>query len=596
MYRLYIFLFLWTFLFCACSSGDQTDTLFLKAESILEDSPDSALLLLNTIPTSQKLSRQESAQYALLLARATDKCEKSLLPCDSVLNIALNYYDDDEKERAVALLYKGRMEQEINSTKEAIAHLQEGLMILKEFPKEIETKRHILSSLGNLYFDAKHYEEAIRIYRELYKYCITDKDKSIALNNISSYYCMTNKKDSALAIQQKALEYAIASKDTSMIIHAEFTSSIIYDDTDELDSAIYHARNSIKWLSEEKTPSLYYGNLGTLLLEKGENIDSATYYLNKHIKDNTNLEEKATTLFSLYEVEKERGNYKAAITYLEQHTDILDSLYFAEQSTEVQRLINRFNIKTHIREEKIKEQRRLYLIIGCFVFCCLLIMLIYQSHINKRKRIQLIYQQALEQTKYKISSMQTIIEDNQSIISLLRDEYHNLEQEQKKKIKEIKEIEYIIENNQSEINLLREEHNILKQDQKKKIKEIQERELIIDKLKQEKIELRNWLFAQSDIYKRIMILSNQEVSDKKELKVLTNPELKKLKKTIFEIYTDYISNLQNVYPKLTEEDILYLCLNEAKFKTQTIALCFGFNNTHPINQRKLRIKERMKKN
>lgn len=559
MYRIYILPFLWTFLFCACSSGDQTDILFLKAESLLEESPDSALLLLNTIPTSQKLSRKESAQYALLLARATDKCEKPLFLCDSLLNIALNYYDDDEKERAVALLYKGRLEQEINSTKEAIAHLHEGLMILKEFPKEIETKRHILSSLGNLYFDAKHYEEAIKTYRELYKCCMTDKDKSIALNNISSYYCVTNKIDSALAIQRKALEYAVASGDTSMIIHAEFTSSIIYDDTDELDSAIYHARNSIKWLSEEKTPSLYYGNLGTLLLEKGENIDSAAYYLNKHINDNTNLAEKATTLFSLHEIEKERGNYKAATTYLEQHTDILDSLYFAEQSTEIQQLINKYNIKTQVREEQIKEQRRLYFIIGSFIACCLFIVLFYQCRIHKRKRIQHMYQQDLEQTKYKISSMQTIIEDNQSIIALLR-----------------------------------KEHDNLKQDQKNKTNEIKSREDIIERLKQEKHELRNWLFSQSDIYKKINTLSNQEVSDKKDMKVLTNTEMKKLQKTIFEIYTDYISALQGKYPKLTEEDILYLCLNEAKFKPQTIALCFGFNNTHPINQRKLRIKERMK--
>lgn len=559
MYRIYILLFLWTFLFCACSSGDQTDILFLKAESLLEESPDSALHLLSALPKSQKLSRKESAQYALLLARATDKCEKPLFLCDSLLNIALNYYDDDEKERAVALLYKGRLEQEINSTKEAIAHLHEGLMILKEFPKEIETTRHILSSLGNLYFDAKHYEEAIKTYRELYKCCMTDKDKSIALNNISSYYCVTNKIDSALAIQRKALEYAVASGDTSMIIHAEFTSSIIYDDTDELDSAIYHARNSIKWLSEEKTPSLYYGNLGTLLLEKGENIDSAAYYLNKHINDNTNLAEKATTLFSLHEIEKERGNYKAAITYLEQHTDILDSLYFAEQSTETQQLINKYNIKTQVREEQIKEQRRLYFIIGSFIACCLFIVLFYQCRIHKRKRIQHMYQQDLEQTKYKISSMQTIIEDNQSIIALLR-----------------------------------KEHDNLKQDQKNKTNEIKSREDIIERLKQEKHELRNWLFSQTDIYKKIKTLSNQEVSDKKDMKVLTSTEMKKLQKTIFEIYTDYISALQGKYPKLTEEDILYLCLNEAKFKPQTIALCFGFNNTHPINQRKLRIKERMK--
>lgn len=170
-----------------------------------------------------------------------------------------------------------------------------------------------------------------------------------------------------------------------------------------------------------------------------------------------------------------------------------------------------------------------------------------------------MYQQDLEQTKYKISSMQTIIEDNQSIIALLR-----------------------------------KEHDNLKQDQKIKTYEIKSREDIIERLKQEKHELRNWLFSQSDIYKKINTLSNQEVSDKKDMKVLTNTEMKKLQKTIFEIYTDYISALQGKYPKLTEEDILYLCLNEAKFKPQTIALCFGFNNTHPINQRKLRIKERMK--
>ena len=75
---------------------------------------------------------------------------------------------------------------------------------------------------------------------------------------------------------------------------------------------------------------------------------------------------------------------------------------------------------------------------------------------------------------------------------------------------------------------------------------------------------------------------------------MTHTEQKKLQKTILEIYADYVSYLQIKYPKLTEEDILYLCLNEAKLHPQTIALCFGYNNTHPINQRKLRIKERMK--
>ena len=42
-------LFLGTFLFCACSSRERTETSFLQAESLLEEHPDSALQLLQTL-------------------------------------------------------------------------------------------------------------------------------------------------------------------------------------------------------------------------------------------------------------------------------------------------------------------------------------------------------------------------------------------------------------------------------------------------------------------------------------------------------------------------------------------------------------------
>ena len=90
----------------------------------------------------------------------------------------------------------------------------------------------------------------------------------------------------------------------------------------------------------------------------------------------------------MYDIEKDLGNYKAASAYLEEHVEILDSMYSTEQYSELQQLINKYNIKIHIREEQIKEQHRLQLIIALFIFCCLLIILFYQYHINKRKRIQ----------------------------------------------------------------------------------------------------------------------------------------------------------------------------------------------------------------
>lgn len=557
MAKYYIILFLFPLL-SACSADKQTEKLLMQVDSVLEEYPDSALHLLNALPNPQELSRKESARYALLLARATDKAVKSLLPCDSLLNIALHYYDKDEKERAVALLYKGRLEAEMNNVEEAIVHLQEGVTILEAFPKEIETRRLTLNSLGNLYFNARYFKEAIKIFQAFYDCCLTDKDKSIALNDISSYYFMTNKEDSAIAIQHQALKYAITSADSTQIASSEFNLSLEYDALQELDSALHHVYNAIEWLPTCEKHENYYGHLGSLLLAKRENRDSAIYYLNKSLEDSTSIKVKASTLLELYDIEKERGNYEAATLYIEEHVAILDSLSSIESSTAIQQLIHEHNTKVQVREEQIKGQHQILFIIVTSIFSFLIITLVYQHRLNKRKRIQIVYQQTLKLTQGKLFSLQNTIEENQQIITSLQKEY-----------------------------------SILKEKQENKRDEIQQREHVIEKLKQEKQELRLWLFTQSEIYKKIDILSKQDVSDKKNRKVMTTLELKKLKKTIFGIYVDYILQIQEKYPKLVEDDILYLCLEDAKLTPLTIALCFGFHETHPINQRKYRIKERM---
>lgn len=540
----------------SCSHKNETGTLFSHADALMEEHPDSVLRLLDLPPEEiEELSDKECARYALLLARATDKCKLSLLPCDSLLNVALDYYDDDEKEKAVALLYKGRLEAEMNSTENAIAHLQEGLLILTNFPKEVETKRHILSSLGNLYFDTGYYEEAGKIYQKLYKYCYTEKDKSIALNAISSYYCVTNNEDSTITNQKKALRYALAANDSSLIASSKFNLSLEFYQFDELDSALHYAQDAIKWLSDSQERGSYYSHLGSLLIEKGENEDLAIHYLKSNIE---NSNSRASDLLSLYEVEKKRKNYEAASAYLEEHVQIVDSLVSIEQSTKVQQLIYGYKTKLQIKEEQLKNQRAQEIIIISFSIISFLIILIYQNQINRKRRQQLKKDQELHQTQNKLSSLQAIIDNNESIIDFLQKKHTDLEEEHK-----IKE---------EQINI---------------------REQIIAKLQEEKQRLRKWLFTQSDIYKKIDSLSNSKVTDKKNIKVLTNAEQRKLKDTILSIYTEYADTLHQKYSKLTEDDIVLLCLQEAQLAPKAIAICFGYNDTHTINQRKLRIKQRM---
>ena len=141
------------------------------------------------------------------------------------------------------------------------------------------------------------------------------------------------------------------------------------------------------------------------------------------------IEGKTSCLKSLYNLEKENGDYKKANTYLEEHAAIIDSLYCMEQSTEIQQLIYEYNTKMRVREEQLKGKRIIYCTFAGFVAICFIIILAYQNYINWKKRIQLQYKQSLEQTQNKLSSLETTIENNQLMITLLKQEHENKEQQ-----------------------------------------------------------------------------------------------------------------------------------------------------------------------
>lgn len=543
-------------LLAACHRTDrQAEVLLNNADSLLTVNPDSALHLLEALPATAELTHRESARYALLLAQATDKCEKTLFPCDSLLDIALDYYDNDEKERAVALLYKGRLEVEMAQSERAVDFLLEGLNVIEKYPEDVETKRHLLSSLGNEYYDARLYEKAGKAYQELLKYCFTDKDKSIALYSLSQNF-LTSNKDSLIALKYKSLEYAKKSKDSAVIAIAALNLSFESSE-EEIDSSLHYAQLALKWLPKNKERNNYYANLGDIWFRKEEN-DSATYYLNKSLENNENKNERAATLLSLADIKEKQKDYQATTELLYQFIEIAASTYFSEQSTKIQQLLHQYDIKKKIDQEQKRSKNSLENAIRVFIFLCLALIVFFQYRINKRDKQRTINEQKLAQAQEKYNNLQYSINESQRIIALLQKEQSDFSQEAEKYRQEIAK-----------------------------------RETTIEKLKTEKEGLRIWLFKQSNIYQTIEKLSIQKVTSKKELTVLTNHEQKVLKEVVMELYADYISDTKTQYPLLTDEDLLYLCLEKVGFSYQTIALCFGNTDTHVLAQRKYRMKARM---
>lgn len=518
-----------------------------QVDSLLEMKPDSALTILKNISVLEDLPEVDKAYYALLLAEATDKNKLPLLPCDSLLNFALDYYGDDDREKAVALIYKGRLLAEMDDEKAAIEMNLKALEILQDYPVDTKYRRLIYSALGLWYGNCGLNDKALEVLHQSLHYSFDAKDTAIAYINIGYIYGMRNMQDSAITYQRKAVKYAMRSKDRSMILTSWHNLSICYRYFENVDSAVVYAHKVLQHLSYGNGKADAYYNMGDLYVDL-EQYDSARHYLEKSLFLSPS---RSIPYWSLAVMEAELGNFKSAYHYLDTFVMVQDSLDNSEQLTEVQHLVYKHQTELRVKDEQIKSKRIIRWIVFVSVIICFVVALIYQRWINKKNNQQALYRQALQYADEKQNVMQQRIEENESALALLQD---------------------------------RENQNL---------DEIAQKEQLITQLKKEKLALRTWLFQQTSIYKKVMSLSDQQQVNKKIRKVMAAAELDKLKKTTFEIYADYISPLQAQYSQLTEDDLLVLCLQEAGISPLAISLCFGHTDTVALNQRKSRLKKKM---
>lgn len=120
----YIFI-LSSILFLACTPTHEYNQLLL-AESLMDDNPDSAFSIINSINTENLISKSDQALYALLFSQACDKTY-NYTQNDSLIAIAIDYYtgSSDTRRDMLAHYYLGRINYEIGDyTKSALAFTQ----------------------------------------------------------------------------------------------------------------------------------------------------------------------------------------------------------------------------------------------------------------------------------------------------------------------------------------------------------------------------------------------------------------------------------------------------------------------------------------
>lgn len=527
------------------------------ADSLMEISPERTLAYLRKLDVST-YSAGDRAYFSLLLTQATDKNFLPLLPCDSLIDAVLDYYaKKDGINWAKAWLYKGRIQKQMKMTEQALKSYFTALQGVEgNTEEELKLKGMLYEDMGSIYLHQSLYQKAFDAFYRSYQCDSLLNDHKVliySLSNMGWVRVVEGKEKEALFYLDQALELALALKDSVFMSNIYQRMSL---NCENVDSAFMYARLAENYLTEKNDSISYYSlwlTFGELYWDKQE-LDSAEYYL-KRTLDIADFKRKILASYSLAEVEKIRGNYQRAFEYQSYYGDNIDSIFSLNKASDIERLAYKYDSEAKVAKEK--ERHRLLVQQLCYggVLFVLVIAIIFQRIYRRRRIAQLLYEQRIAHLNEQTALSQLQIERLEAQISALKQS--DMEREQEIALKQAE--------------LCR----------------------VID----EKARLRNCLFAETSIFKRIQELSSQakpgQDGVKRDPKVLLIKEQEQLKGVLFDIYDDYIRYLKDTYPKITDDDCIYCCLKLCEFDDQTIAYCFGNVSRQIVAQRRLRLKKKM---
>ena len=333
-------------LLLACTACDRstrhvTENLS-QAEELIWTAPDSALHILESIPTSRHLIGKEQADYALLLSLAQYRCYIPV-SSDSLINLAIEYYKDknDADKKGAAFYVKGCILEEYSKD------IPNALLAYKEAEKCIPSMNdkhyvaRIYSSLGYINQCSFNFELAKEYYQKAVQANIDGKDTAAQTSNLLNLlqlYHIFHDTDSVNQCITKLLQFSSSLKDSilqSKIYHNIAVSKMYQEKYEEAESFFSCALH----ISPASPPYKTMSGLAQLYIKRGQKERADSLFQNALLSKDLSL--RAYIYNQLYDEAWKAENYKKIAQYARLYIDTSDSIY-----------------NSHLHQEVLKVQRK----------------------------------------------------------------------------------------------------------------------------------------------------------------------------------------------------------------------------------------------
>lgn len=396
----------------SCSSSVKNPVL-LSADSLMETHPDSALSILESISSPQKLTRAERAYYAVLLTQAK---HKNYIPLedDSLIKTAVEYYGDRKKSlnAARAHYYLGATYYDKGSISFAV---DEYLTAIRLMPVKNEFLAMVYDNLAECYVDDGLGDVAMDAYRSAYQILKGKSDQAFPLRGIAHIFLLQNKRDSALCYYHQALSCAMAEKDFELVGALYHDLAMVYNDEKDYVQADKYISKAITTLGNEK---LAYARLSKAKIQFNLNrLDSASYYYSKDL-DQLDIYGRAVSYDGMYNIAKKKGDWKTAMENLDTYKMLYDSIQTTLDNEELTRLMDKHQLEEHKRLLTEHNKTMLAVLISAFLALLIISGFCIMWIDRKRKKRYIDLQKELSQNRVNtvlLNEKESSMSDQESI-------------------------------------------------------------------------------------------------------------------------------------------------------------------------------------
>lgn len=413
---LYVFLL---FALCVVGCSRKVDSRLVLADSLVENRPDSAYVILRSVNPDSLSGGENRALYSLLMSQAMYKCNVRAKN-DSLINIAVDYYKstDNRANYARSLLFKGAVLYEMGEKEEA-------LRFYKQAESVADTSNYDFIGYVNLrmaevytysYIQNQEHIPKFRKALSNYKKSGNTKYQLSCLSGLSSSFRVHNM-DSAYYYMDIMADLARTVGDSVKLYMALATKARAYESENKNREAIAIGRPASRF--QEKIPLVAnvdydlccaYAKIG--------NLDSALFFFRKLPTENLSDRDRLQRLMAETEIALAQNDYKSAFYYNDHSSKLADTIIENARQVELFETEKRFDRQQLLLQTVSLKREKTF---AYFIVAVIAVILLFGWIYWLKRKAKLREQQLLiEQLQTVVSTSRNIINDKSQDAMMLQ--------------------------------------------------------------------------------------------------------------------------------------------------------------------------------